>query len=103
MHIYVNINFALNALREQARLSKQVGPALLITGAQLTGKSTLAKMLTNYSIKLGWKPVFVDLDLNSCELTPPGTISAATISETLPCDDIREVISFFHGHETFIT
>lgn len=84
-------------------MNKQIGPALLITGAQLTGKSTLAKILTNYSIKLGWKPIFVDLDLNSCELTPPGTISAATITETLPCDSIKEVITFLHGKETFIT
>ncbi len=103
MNIYVNINCALNSLREQARLQKQVGPALLITGAQLSGKSTLARILTNYSIKLGWKPIYVDLDLNSCELTPPGTISAAVATETLPCDDVKDVITFFHTQQNFVT
>ena len=103
MNIYVNINCALNSLREQARLQKQVGPALLITGAQLSGKSTLARILTNYSIKLGWKPIYVDLDLYSCELTPPGTISAAVATETLPCDDVKDVITFFHTQQNFVT
>ena len=103
MNVFVNTNFALHQLREQARLNKQIGPALMITGASLSGKSTLAKILTNYSIKLGCKPIYVDLDLNSCELTPPGTISAASITETLPSDNIKEVITFFHGKETFIT
>ena len=76
---------------------------MLITGSQLSGKSTLAKILTNYSIKLGCKPIYVDLDLNSCELTPIGTISAATITETLPSENLKEVITFFHGRENFIT
>ena len=55
-------------MREQARLNKQIGPALLITGDQVTGKSTLAKILTNYAIRLGCKPIYVDIDLNSTEI-----------------------------------
>ena len=33
MHIYVNIQYALNGLRETALKSKSLGPSLLITGA----------------------------------------------------------------------
>ena len=54
-------------------------------------------------MKLGCKPIYVDLDLSSCELTPPGTISAALVTETLPSENLKEVITFFHGKETYIT
>jgi len=45
-------------------------------------------MLVNYSLKLGWRPILVDVDLNNNELTPPGNIAAATIDEMLPNDDL---------------
>jgi len=54
MHFYVNIQFALNQLREQARLRREVAPGLLVTGAQQSGKSTLCRILTNYAVKLGF-------------------------------------------------
>ncbi len=63
MHIYVNINYALNTLRQEALKQKKPGPNILITGAQQSGKSTLCKTLVNYAIKLGWTPFLVDLDL----------------------------------------
>ena len=37
-------------------------------------------MLVNYSLKLGWSPIYVDLDLHSGEISPPGSISAAMLS-----------------------
>jgi len=63
MHVYLNISSALNKMRNEALTQKRVGPMLLVTGSTQSGKSTLCKMLVNYSLKLGWSPVFADIDL----------------------------------------
>jgi polyribonucleotide 5'-hydroxyl-kinase len=63
MHVYLNISSALNKMRNEALTQKRVGPTLLVTGSTQSGKSTLCKMLVNYSLKLGWSPVFADIDL----------------------------------------
>ena len=54
MHIYMNIQCALNRERNIALNARKVGPNLLVTGSQQSGKSTLCKILVNYAIKLGW-------------------------------------------------
>ena len=54
MHIYVNLQCALNRERHIALNQRRVGPNLLITGSQQSGKSTLCKILVNYALKLGW-------------------------------------------------
>jgi polyribonucleotide 5'-hydroxyl-kinase len=106
MHVYANISCALNKMRNEALQQKRVGPSLLVTGSQQSGKSTLCKMLVNYSIKQGWTPIFVDLDLQSGDLSPPGSISAAHVStaEILPSDELyKKSISYFHGKTDIIT
>ena len=60
----------------------------------------------NYALKLGWQPVLVDLDLNSSEISPPGTISAvmATENSVLPSDNVaKNSITYFHGDTQTIT
>ena len=77
-----------------------------MTGSQQSGKSTLCKILVNYALKLGWTPVLVDLDLNGNEIGPPGSISAALISDqtVLPSDDLsKNAINYFHGDTNIIT
>ena len=62
--------------------------------------------MVNYAIKLGWQPVLVDLDLNSAEISPPGTISAAMVNENtvLPSDNLaKNSITYFHGDTQLIT
>lgn len=34
MHFYVNIQYALNQMREEARMRNQVGPSVMVIGAQ---------------------------------------------------------------------
>jgi len=47
-------------------------------------------------LKLGWTPLFCDLDLANNEIGPPGTISCAMVEEPLPNDElISQSISFF--------
>lgn len=106
MHIYVNIQCALNQLRLSALNEKRIGPNLLVTGSHLSGKSTLCRMLVNYAIKQGWTPVLADIDLQSSEISPLGTISASLISEStvLPSDShSKNTLSYFHGNTHIIT
>ena len=106
MHIYINIQCALNQLRIAALNEKQIGPSLLVTGSQQSGKSTLCKILVNYAVKLGWTPILADLDLQSAELSPPGAISASLIQEStvLPSDNLsKNTLSYFHGDTGIIT
>ena len=107
MHVYLNISSALNKMRNEALTQKRVGPSLLVTGSTQSGKSTLCKMLVNYSLKLGWSPVFADIDLQSGEISPPGSISAAMLNtgeDLLPSDSLhKKAISYFHGKTEFVT
>ena len=77
MFEYVNVHSALNQIRNTALRNKEIGPTLLVTGSATSGKSTICKILINYSLKLGWTPILCDLDLNSNEISPPGCIAAA--------------------------
>ena len=75
MTTYLNTHGAIEEMRQKALADKKIGPVIMITGSQRSGKSTLCKMLINYSLKLGWTPLYADLDLSTNEITPPGTIS----------------------------
>ena len=91
-------------MRQKALADKKIGPVIMITGSQRSGKSTLCKMLINYSLKLGWTPLYADLDLSTNEITPPGTISITQVDQPLPNDDITEqALTYFHGKPTPIT
>lgn len=88
MVLYINVHSAFNQMRNEALKRRTIGPSILITGSNHSGKSTLCRILVNYSIRLGWRPILVDLDLSSNEITPPGCIAAATVEEALPNDDL---------------
>ena len=98
MYHYINVHSSLNQLRMASLKNKTLGPNILITGSNQSGKSTLCRILTNYSLKLGWTPMLCDLDLNFNEISPPGSIAAALVEEPLPNDDlIHNSLCFFHG------
>jgi polyribonucleotide 5'-hydroxyl-kinase len=70
----------------------------MVTGALRSGKSSLCRILVNYSLKLGWRPMLVDLDLKNNEISAPGTIAVVTVDESLPNDDlIQNALCFFQG------
>jgi len=78
--------------------NRQIGPTIMVTGALRSGKSSLCRILVNYSLKLGWRPMLVDLDLKNNEISAPGTIAAVTVDESLPNDDlIQNALCFFQG------
>jgi len=56
------------------------GPRVLIVGPPDSGKTTLAKLLTAYAIKVGKTPILVDLDPSQNILSVPGTLSACIMT-----------------------
>ena len=62
MMSYANLHFALERLRQQAEDSQSKGPRVLILGSVDAGKSSLAKILTNYAVRQGRTPILVGLD-----------------------------------------
>jgi polyribonucleotide 5'-hydroxyl-kinase len=59
---YANFHFALEKLRQKAEENRSSGPRVLILGSEDAGKTSLAKILTSYSIRQGRCPVLIGLD-----------------------------------------
>jgi polyribonucleotide 5'-hydroxyl-kinase len=80
----VNTNAQLEALRDEAAMITPIvgeGPRVMIVGPPESGKSSLAKVLTAYAVKLGRTPIFVDLDPADNSITVPGTLSACVMDQ----------------------
>lgn len=48
-------------MRTRAEERELKGPSVLVVGPTDVGKSTLCRILINYAVRLGHRPVFVDL------------------------------------------
>ncbi len=98
MNQYLMAHNLINERRKEALVGNRIGPNVLITGTSHSGKTTLCHILLNYAVKLGWTPLYVDLDLSN-EITVPGNLSAAVIDYPIPNDFlIDSAISLFHGN-----
>ena len=87
-------------MRVQALSQKYSGPRVFITGNQHSGKTSITRTLVNYAVKLGWSPLFVDLDLTQNSISAPGCLSAALIENVLEgqTDNLTfKTINYFHG------
>jgi len=82
MNEYINVHFALEALRERSKTNGREGPRLLILGPEDAGKSSLAKLLTGYATRAARSPVLVNLDVQEGVMSVPGTLTA-TVFKTL--------------------
>ena len=85
MREYIVAHYNITQLRFAALTSNQIGPRVLITGSNNTGKTAFCHMMLNYSLKLGWTPIYCDLDLDN-EISIPGSIAATVIDHTVPND-----------------
>ncbi|CAI5445937.1 unnamed protein product [Caenorhabditis angaria] len=89
MVFYVNIHAAIEEVRQareeqamQSGYGKPKGPKVLLVGPSDVGKSTLSRILCNYSVRQGRCPVFVDLDVGQNNISVPGTIGALIVDKT---------------------
>ncbi|CAG0890727.1 unnamed protein product [Cyprideis torosa] len=87
MSIYLNTHAGLEQLRIEAEKKDRRGPVVLIVGQVDTGKSTVAKILINYAVRVGRRPVFVDLDVGQGHLAVPGMMTAVLVERPVTPED----------------
>ncbi|KAI9502057.1 Cleavage polyadenylation factor subunit clp1 [Coemansia spiralis] len=78
MGSYINTHMAL----QQQRVSG-VGPRVMIVGPNDSGKTSLARVLINYAVRQGVRPIFVSLDPLNASVTVPGTLSATPMTKVV--------------------
>jgi len=72
--MYLNCHAALEQLRTKAETENTRGPVLMVVGPSDVGKSTLCRILLNYAVRMGRRPIFVDLDVGQGQISIPGTL-----------------------------
>ena len=63
------------------------GPRVALVGPTDVGKSSIAKILTNYAVRKQWAPLFVDLDLGQGGITCPATIGAVPVDAPIDAEE----------------
>ncbi|KAF8447839.1 hypothetical protein L210DRAFT_3715673 [Boletus edulis BED1] len=88
MSTYANVHFVFEQMRVRALRdlhgsppSDDDPPRVLILGPENSGKTSISKILTNYTVRAAqnWSPLLVNLDPAQGAWTIPGTISAAVV------------------------
>ncbi|XP_042215212.1 protein CLP1 homolog isoform X1 [Homarus americanus] len=84
MIMYLNTHACLERLRKHAdeglnHEEETRGPVTMIVGPGDVGKSTLCRILLNYAVRMGRRPVFVDLDVGQGSIAIPGTIGSLLV------------------------
>ncbi|KAG0728770.1 Protein CLP1 [Chionoecetes opilio] len=82
--MYLNTHACLERLRKHAdeglnRGEETRGPVTMVVGPGAVGKSTLCRILLNYAVRMGRRPIFVDLDVGQGAISIPGTIGALLV------------------------
>ena len=75
MLVYANVHAVLEERRRLAAAgdaAQAAGPRVVIAGPTDAGKSTLTRILLNYAVRRGRKPLFLDLDVGQGDITVPG-------------------------------
>jgi hypothetical protein len=94
---YIIANYFIDKLRYLALTENKIGPRVLITGKPFSGEREFCHTLLNYSLKLGYTPIFCDLNLDN-EISVPGSISACKVDYLVPNDFLFDNgITFFTG------
>ncbi|CAG2056979.1 unnamed protein product [Timema podura] len=79
MIMYLNVHAALEQLRRSAEAGNTRGPITMVAGPTDVGKSTFCRLLLNYAVRMGRRPILVDLDVGQGQISVPGTIGALLV------------------------
>jgi polyribonucleotide 5'-hydroxyl-kinase len=98
---YLKVYEIIEEKMASAKKLKSRGPCILLAGPNDSGKSTLIKILSNLSVRMGWKPTVVDLDVDQGILTVPGCVSAAILEQPWDIEKglpFESLIAFYFGY-----
>ena len=92
MIIYANTHLCLERLRLTAdSLSNEnksaKGPVTMVVGPTDVGKSTLSRILINYAVRRGRKPLYVDLDVSLGSISVPGSLGSILVERAASADE----------------
>lgn len=92
MVMYLNAHACLERLRKQAdeglgKGEERRGPVTMIVGPMDVGKSTVCRILLNYAVRMGRRPLFVDLDIGQGAIAIPGAIGTVLVERTASVDE----------------
>ncbi|RMZ76342.1 hypothetical protein DV738_g4984, partial [Chaetothyriales sp. CBS 135597] len=87
MNEYINVHFALESLRDQAKSTHRPGPRLLILGPDDAGKTSLVKILIAYAIRAGRSPILANTDVREGVLSLPGTLTATVFKSLVDVEE----------------
>lgn len=85
--MYLNCHAALEQLRVTAEKENKRGPVTMIIGPTDVGKSTVCRILLNYAVRIGRRPIMVDLDVGQGQISIPGTIGALLVERPAAVED----------------
>uniref|UniRef100_A0A1A9W0M8 Protein CLP1 homolog n=1 Tax=Glossina brevipalpis TaxID=37001 RepID=A0A1A9W0M8_9MUSC len=100
---YLNCHAALEQMRVAAEEKDERGPVVMVVGPMDVGKSTLCRILLNYAVRLGRRPLYADTDVGQTSLSIPGTIGTILVERPA---SIEEGVSqtapliYHFGHKT---
>lgn len=103
MVMYLNLHMGLEQMRRKAEAvaEPETGPRVMVTGPVDVGKSTLCKLLLNYAVRLGRRPVFVDLDVGQGYIGVPGSMGALLIERPADIEEgfpLQAPLVYHYGH-----
>lgn len=99
MSTYLFAHGTINRIRNECVRDRRLGPRILVSGGANSGKTTLCKILLNYALKCGWRPILCELDVTNNNLFLPGCISAASYYQ----NRWDTALSYFFGHTNIST
>lgn len=100
---YLNCHAALEQMRVQAEEKDSRGPIAMVVGPNDVGKSTLCRILLNYAVRLGRRPLYADIDVGQGSISIPGTIATILIERPASIEDgfsQTAPLVFHFGHKS---
>lgn len=76
---YVNCHAALEQFRMEAEEKDRYGPVAMVVGPMDVGKSTLCRILLNYAVRVGRRPLYADLDVGQGSIAISGSVATILI------------------------
>ncbi|EDO49377.1 predicted protein [Nematostella vectensis] len=103
MVMYLNLHMALEQMRERADKHEAVelGPRVMVVGPTDVGKSTVCQLLLNYAVRMGRRPISVDLDVGQGTASVPGSMGALLLERPADIEEgfsLQAPLVYLFGH-----